>query len=238
MRIARGQAMIETVVALILLIPLWLAVLFLAELLATQQSAISSVRHALMLSHQSERGLDTDAIKDLARSRFSPKAIDAPWMPDALKFDIQLDAVATLPAAKQLRGLADGVLQPATLVTGGDFGLPSQDDARIVATISYRLPQFLGTERRLEPVLLSERTAALQQVWYSRGDIDTERRVRGVAMQGRLVETSRVFDAIRPVISIVEPAFERFCPGRLDVDIVPADRTNGANGGDARARSC
>jgi len=237
-RAARGQAVVETIVALMLLIPLWLALLFLAELLSAQQHAISSVRHALMLSHQSDSGLRADTIADLARTRFAPGSIEAPWVPQTLEFKIEVDTAATLPAAKQLKELSDGVLRPATVVTGGDFSLGGQSDTRAVAKVSFRLPEFIGSGGELKPILLSESGIALQQAWYSRGDADTERRVRGVTMQGRLVEAGRVFEAIRPVISIIEPAFERFCPGRLDVDIVPADRTSGAQGGDARARPC
>jgi hypothetical protein len=100
------------------------------------------------------------------------------------------------------------------------------------------LPDFLAANDAKTPIVITEQLSALHHGWSSRSDRDTRDRVIGMTVQARLREATMVFDVMRPVISIVEPAFERFCPGRLDVDIVPSDRTVGSMGGDARSRSC
>jgi hypothetical protein len=234
----RGQALVESLVALLWLTPLWFALLFLAELLAAQQAAISSVRHAVMLSHLTNGDLPKADIVAIARTRYTSTSPDAPWMPKSLSLQIQLEEAKPLPSPKQLHELAQGSLLPARVVTGGNFGLPVSSGVQARAQWSFRLPDFLAANDAKTPIVITEQLSALHHGWSSRSDLDTRDRVIGMTVQARLREATMVFDVVRPVISIVEPAFERFCPGRLDVDIVPSDRTVGIMGGDARSRSC
>jgi hypothetical protein len=234
----RGQALVESLVALLWLTPLWFALLFLAELLAAQQAAISSVRHAVMLSHLTDGGLPKADIAAIARTRYASTSSDTPWMPKSLRLQMQLEEAKPLPSAKQLHELAQGTLLPASFVTGSDFGLPTSSGIHARAQWSFRLPDFLPAAQTETPIVITEQLSALHRDWSSRSDVDTRDRVVGMTVQSRLTEATAVFDVVRPVISIIEPAFERFCPGRLDVDIVPSDRTVGSPGGDARSRAC
>ena len=234
----RGQALIESLIALIWLVPLWLALLFLSDLLAKQQAAISSVRHSVMLSHLAEGDLSKSVVAELSRSRYSDETFDAPWAPKSLRLEMRLDHSQPLAAPKQLRELTQTALAPAGVITGGDFRLPTEDGLRVQAQWSLRLPEFLSAANIEGPILLKEQLSVMQHGWSSRSDSQTRDRVMGMTVQSRLIAAAGVFDVIRPVISLIEPAFERFCPGRLDVDIIPADRTVGTQGGDARVRSC
>lgn len=234
----RGQALVESLIALLWLTPLWLALLFLAELLAAQQTAISSVRHAVMLSHLADGGLSTADVAEMVRARHDIATADAPWLPKSLDLQIELAESKPLPSPKRLQDIAETALMPARVVTGGDFRLSKSSGIHARAQWSLRLPDFLAAVQPSRPILLTEKLSALHHGWSSRGDLDTRERVVGMTVQARLKEAVTVFDLVRPVISIVEPAFNRFCPGRLDVDIVPADRTMGSQGGDARSRSC
>ena len=207
-------------------------------LLAAQQAAISSVRHAVMLSHLTDGGLPKADIAAIARTRYASTSSDTPWMPKSLSLQIQLEEAKPLPSPKQLHELAQGSLLPARVVTGGNFGLPVSSGVQARAQWSFRLPDFLAANDAKTPIVITEQLSALHHGWSSRSDLDTRDRVIGMTVQARLREATMVFDVVRPVISIVEPAFERFCPGRLDVDIVPSDRTVGSMGGDARSRSC
>lgn len=233
-----GQALVESLIALLWLTPLWLALLFLAELLAAQQTAISSVRHAVMLSHLADGGLATADVAEMVRARHDIATADAPWLPKSLDLQIELAESKPLPSPKRLQDIAETALMPARVVTGGDFRLSKSSGIHARAQWSLRLPDFLAAVQPSRPILLTEKLSALHHGWSSRGDLDTRERVVGMTVQARLKEAVTVFDLVRPVISIVEPAFNRFCPGRLDVDIVPADRTMGSQGGDARSRSC
>ncbi|MBU6211328.1 MAG: hypothetical protein KJS73_03950 [Gammaproteobacteria bacterium] len=234
----RGQALVESMVALFWLIPLWFALLFLAELLAAQQAAISSVRHAVILSHLTDGALPRAEIAAIARSRYGDMSADAPWMPSSLRLQLELTEAKPLPSPKQLHEITQSTLLPAGIVTGGDFRLPTSSGIQARAQWSFRLPDFLAAAQTDTPILLTEQLAALHHGWSSRSDTDTRDHVIGMTVQARLAEATTVFDAVRPVIAIIEPAFERFCPGRLDVDIVPSDRTEGSQGGDARPRPC
>jgi hypothetical protein len=177
-------------------------------------------------------------IAAIARTRYTSTSPDAPWMPKSLSLQIQLEEAKPLPSPKQLHELAQGSLLPARVVTGGNFGLPVSSGVQARAQWSFRLPDFLAANDAKTPIVITEQLSALHHGWSSRSDLDTRDRVIGMTVQARLREATMVFDVVRPVISIVEPAFERFCPGRLDVDIVPSDRTVGSMGGDARSRSC
>lgn len=234
----RGQALVESLIALLWLIPLWLALLFLSDLLAAQQAAISSVRHAVMLSHLTEGSLEKQQVAELARARHSRGGLDAPWAPSSLSLTTSVTDSPSFSSSKHLRELTQTVLAPASVITGGDFRLPQEEGIRAQAQWSFRLPEFLGVNQIEGPILMTERLSVLQRGWSSSSDSETRDRVMGMTMQSRLVVATNVFDAIRPVISLIEPSFERFCPGRLDVDIVPADRTVGSQGGDARSRAC
>lgn len=234
----RGQALVESLVALFWLIPLWFALLFLAELLSAQQAAISSVRHAVILSHLTDGALPRAEIAAIARSRYGDPSADAPWAPRSLSLQLEVTEAKPLPSPKQLHDIAQGTLLPASVITGGDFRLPTSSGIQARAQWSFRLPDFLAAAQTDTPILLTEQLAALHHGWSSRSDADTRDHVLGMTVQARLREATTVFDAVRPVIAIIEPAFERFCPGRLDVDIVPADRAEGSQGGDARPRSC
>lgn len=230
--------MVESLVALLWLTPLWFALLFLGELLVVQQAAISSVRHAVMMSHLADGALAKTEMANLTQSRYAIGAADAPWMPQSLRLHVKLEDATSLASPRQLEDLAQAALTPASAVTGGDFRIPKPAYVQARAQWSLRLPDFLSDARVNAPILLTEQLTVLQQGGSSRSDQQTRDRVIGMTVQSRLIEAASVFDAIRPVISIVEPAFERFCPGRLDVDIVPADRTLGSQGGNARSRPC
>jgi hypothetical protein len=55
---------------------------------------------------------------------------------------------------------------------------------------------------------------------------------------GALREWTEPMRAATGAIALLEPAFAKLCIGRIDIDVVPADRLQGAAATDLRNRPC
>ena len=118
-----------------------------------------------------------------------------------------------------------------------DFSLNQQGFH--TATIRVHTSAIAGAPQPFDSLELdlAQSAAALTDTWNAAGSDMVVRRVSGLVPTRLLGESSDAVRAFRGVLSVVEPAFERFCPGRIDAEALPASRLDGAMGLAARRSS-
>jgi hypothetical protein len=257
-RAARGQALAEALVALLALVPLWLAIFYVSRWHDLQQATIAAARHAAFESWVGAGRTDADVAESTRRRLFGagPARIPATgattgtpsrWRDHrgAALLAPEGPLVTLGPAAQPLRveqaeRLAFGMIAPARAVGGPPLDL--QRDAARGATVVVPLlhdgalpAPFAGLRFSLR-----ERLEILVDPWAARAPVEVARRVDALSPTAELRALSRPLEPVRWAVGLFEPAFERLCLGRVDTEIVPADRLRGGRLplADLRTRPC
>lgn len=260
----RGQALVETLVAMALLVPLWLGVVYVSRWHDLQHTTIAAARHAAFEAHasggrESPTRVESTTVRRLfsrESGRFTAVA-PAPERAGALPqwadhrgavplLDLDAGPRVDLTAAPQPAFVADTeeramlLLAPARVVGGPDFDLQRGAARRATVRAPLRhdeaLPLPLGGLR----FTLTERLELLVDPWAARDPRQVTTRIEALSPVGRLRELVRPLEPVRWAVSLFEPAVERLCLGRTDPEIVPPDRLVGGRGPgiDLRARRC
>lgn len=196
-----GQALVESLLILLVLVPLAIALEQFVQLAMTQQALISGVRHHLMAQFHAESRAQPEP-------RFELKVSDQPLSSEAVAV---LDATFFAVRLAEPAGPGELSLAPlhATQVRGsGRFEGASQ------------FAVWLG-ER---PLSLEESLLVLTDTWQATTADQLAHHVRALSVAGRLQQIAGPLEAVRAVVQIIEPSFARFCPGRLVLESVPEDR--------------
>jgi len=235
---SRGQALTETLIGAVLLVPLLYAVLFLADLLHLQHHSIATTRQALMLAHHAEGQVNDDVLQDWFQARTASAPPAAPWALQVGSVDIQIAAAAQVESAERLEKPSFDIVTAAQLYSESTFGL-ARNAARVVSVETrWQLPAFLVADGTTNTLIMKERLFGLHDTWASSGTPETEQHTYALSVQRQLRALAEPLKPVRAALSVVEPAFDRLCFGRLAVDIVPPDRTPGTTPQDMRRQGC
>lgn len=246
-----GQALVEVLVALLVLGPLWFGILLVARWHDLQQTAIGAARYAAFESWVAAGSVDAAAVREATRRRLftdEPRRFAATAAAGAVSTvgglprwrdphgtaliaasgpEIEIRAVAQAPMIENAEQLAFVMIAPARAVGGPAFDL--QRNAARAATVSVpivhgaSLPQPLAGLR----FTLVERLELLVDPWAAADPRAVAQRTAALSPTEALRRLSRPLEPLRWAASLLEPAFERFCPGRIEPDIVPPDRLLG-----------
>ncbi len=255
--------MAETLIATSLLLPIWLAVVYVSRWHDLQHTTIAAARHAAFEAHVSAGREGRAHIESTTRLRLFSRD------PRRFELDAVADDVGERPQWSDHRGSAAllardpgpgvdlvAVPQPAVVAGAeqqvfmliaparavGGPPLDLQREAARGATVTVPLqhaddlpPPFRGL--RLQ---LSERLRLLVDPWAARDPRQVAARVESLSPVGRLSELVQPLEPVRWAVSLFEPAVQRLCLGRIEPDIVPPDRLVGARGPalDLRTRPC
>jgi hypothetical protein len=254
--VSRGQALVEVLLATLLLVPLWLGVVYISRWHDLQHATIGAARYAAFESHASAGREGPARIEATLRrrlfsrdpARFSqsapgpadvgvrPQWADHRGEPSLLDRDagprLQLAVAPQTAEVATAEPRLFGMLAPARFVGGPGFDL-QRDAAR---RAPGPLPAPVGGLR----LTLTERLSLLVDPWAARDPAQVAARIDSLSPAGRLREWVRPLEPVRWAVALFEPAFERLCLGRTDPEIVPPDRLVGGRGAalDLRSRRC
>jgi hypothetical protein len=249
-----GQAMVETLAALLFLAPLGLAVHYLGRWHDIQHATVSAARYAAMAAVASAGSSIARDIESGAERRFFSSAPDrfgsaanmAPggvaagrpaWRTPAGDTDlidseagptVLLGRVAQPAAVARTEGLALGMIAPAAVLGAGAFDLQRSAALRAEAIVPLRAISATGASLLPEGVRLQEHLEVLVDAWGASDAQQVAGRVGAFVPATRIGEAVALLAPLRWAITLFEPSFARFCPGRIEPDIVPDDRLSGA----------
>ncbi len=220
----RGQALTESVVLLIVLVPLAIAIEQLSRLAMVQHQLISSVRHVLLETYFSPLASTTTAerfsgpasamtthLKHLAGTDALPHPryewSDKPLTTDDVSLDWNTTLLATLES-----------------VSSNDFLREPEAAKQLAVTLPLVMPHGIGQWLQGRSLQYEESLTLLTDAWQVDGNAMLAARVGSFSVAAQLAEIAEPIRAVSRVLSIIEPSFDRFCPGRLVLETVPEDR--------------
>jgi hypothetical protein len=254
-----GQALLETLVALLVLVPLWLAVVYVSRWHDLQHTTIAAARHAAFeswvtagrddaaIAATTQRRMFTDDPARIGSGGAGPVARLARWrdhrgapLVGAPGPEVVVGRGVQPARVAQAERLAFDIIAPARAVGRPAFDL--QREAARGATVTVPLVHEAGLPEPFGSLrfALVERLDLMVDPWAARGPREVARRTDALSPSAALRDLSRPLEPVRWAVSLFEPAFERLCLGRVDPDIVPPDRLRGAAGPalDLRTRPC
>jgi type II secretory pathway pseudopilin PulG len=207
-RSVRGQALVESLVAMLVLAPLLLLTLSLAQRQTAQKTAQSAAWASAIAAHHGIDLAGLSATDDAVNGRVA----------------VSLQRTAVPGAAVTSEDVAFALMQPALAVGAGGLDLARAEARR--ATASVAPAQWLdiawtndGDDRGLRADL-----SVLVDDWAAPDAAAVWRRTAALSTAGRIdAWRSTLRWAVQPM-RLFEPAIARLCLGRIDPDIVPTDR--------------
>ena len=236
-RPARGQALLETLLVAMLAVPLLLGTLFLFELQAAQQATLAAARQALFQHHYARGTISAEEAASDAR-REHLESLFASGLGAASGAQVSLSAVVPPPSIQQIEDIAFTLLEPARALGAGSFDLARASAMHATARIEVTSPASLQLVLDQPRITLEESLSSLHDDGFAISREAAADRVAGLAVTGALREWTEPMRAVTGAIALLEPAFAKLCIGRIDIDVVPADRLQGAAATDLRNRPC
>lgn len=231
---SRGQAFCEALVVVVFLIPLILSMFFLVDLMRAEQASVATVREWLLTAVHEPAGRVSPGLQDELRA-----ITITPGATPGNRHESRIGPSELQSAPLQIERAAMQMLLPARAVGVGEFDLPALQSLRASSAVSLgpldvlKLPLDSPIELREQTVFFAGHGAAAtpQQV---------RDRTAALSVAGALAEVARPIEIVALVASVIEPSLRRLCLGRIDPDIVPADRLPAeiTQANDLRYRSC
>jgi hypothetical protein len=216
--------LVESLVAMLVLGPLLIATLSLAQRQAAQQTAQSAAWAGAIAAHH---GID------VAELYATDPAVNG-------GVDVSLQRTAAPDATEIPEDIAFALMQPALAVGAGGLDLARAEARR--ATASVTPAEWLVTAWTSDAADRGLRAdlSLLVDDWAAPDAAAVWRRTAALSTAGRIdAWRSTLQWAIEPM-RLFEPAIAKLCLGRIDPDIVPMDRlpTVRPESADLRIRAC
>lgn len=244
----RGQALIEAVVTMLLLVPLFFAIHLMWAWQDARHAALVAARYvafdaALGMPAQEGRSareaLGQHVLNGRRRGWVSLGASGIELIDDA---GVRVGVLPwALPGSlMRTESTAFALLAPALALGSGALDLQRGGGLRSEVTLPARALLLPGSFGQVQGPRLEASLAVLGDPWRASGAAVGHGRVASLSAAGRTREWVEPLRGVREALALIEPAFERLCLGRIDVDVVPADRLVGSVAGplDLRQRAC
>lgn len=217
----RGQALAEFAVSVGVLATLLLGMPVICRYHELQVATIEGARRLAFQSAWNEAGSVRVSIDPIRRDLF-PQGVDSTQVVAA-----RIDASDRQDPAPGLAGqAARALLAPFRVVAfvqpGFDLRAPLMYRGDLVVALSR--PAQLPEPFDEIPIKLREHYALLGDRWASSGPGQVADRAGGLVVTRALRPLHALTALGTRLLSIVEPAFRDFCPGRVDPERIPADR--------------
>lgn len=214
----RGQAFSEMLVAVLFLVPLLLCIVYLVNLMRAEQGAEDAAHQIALAMIHAPSGIIDDALVQ----RLQELAIPAD---DSVgeRLPAQVATTALPNAATDVETIARRMLLPAALVGVGDFDLPEFLPRRATTGISMGSTRELGVPFDL-PIVVQAEVAFIAGHGAARSPDEVRSQTAALSVAGALAEVSEPLQFLASIASLLEPALRRLCIGRIDPEVVPADR--------------
>jgi hypothetical protein len=247
--------MIETLAGMLFLAPLGLAVYYLGRWHDIQHATVSAARYAAFAASASAgigdsrdielaterrfystapdryRSLGTGVSGDIAaiRPAWRTHAEGASLIDVETGLAVHVERADQPAAVERAEGVALGMIAPVAGLGAGTFDLQRSAAVRGEVVVPLRAISSAGASLMPAGVRLDERLELLVDGWGAAGVRQVVDRVGALVPSTRVAQQTALLAPLRWAITLIEPSFERFCPGRIEPDIVPADRLSGAH---------
>jgi len=226
MKRAQGQALIEALVALLLLLPLWIGVAYFSEW-----------NHADFQVRQAARALVFEQAAQPTGPFLTPAAT-VYLLPVATSGFTQLQTEHAAVARVRVSGAAQRLSSVSLQIAGSSAAavhvaggvLADTPPARATVRVSLqrqRLAPRLAASDPQPTLHLPRDLQLLTDDWSARDLRELTARMDPWVPTGVLAAATAPLRAMEPVIALFEPAIRELCVGRIDPEVVPADRLVG-----------
>lgn len=237
----RGQALVESLLLLVVLVPLAIAIGQISQLAAMQHELLARVRHAMMLLHfapEEANALGEEAIASdaliVSNTRWllggdPPPPIRYVWS-NAQSSGVDLPPIEPPliePSSFVTDSSASAALKVVSVVEPlgqGELGLSPLPPRKLQATWRLAWTGGIADWVNQDTWTLQESLSLLPDTWVAPNKDVYLSRITAITVAGRLAEISSAVSVLSSALGVIEPAFERFCPARYGLDIVPEDR--------------
>jgi hypothetical protein len=227
---SRGQAMVESLAATLMLTPLLLAVVQLSALQAAEQATVGAARAAALAAHHGLDGAAGPLSSERIRGMFfaDPEAGG----------EVGKGASRQTPSADLAEDIALAMIVPAQVVGAGDLDLARS--RAIASRASVEVTQvFEANMPDMPRPRVSAGLPLMLDDWEADSASAVWRRTAALSSTGRIAAWRGPLTTLAAPMRLLEPAVERLCLGRIDPDIVPEDRLSGlVRAPDLRAKPC
>jgi hypothetical protein len=249
-----GQALTEFLVAAVVLVPLLVAIVLVGRLqdvrlhaqggarYAAFAAALDEGAHAPLQQEVRRRFFGAPDAAVVAQDRVDPAEPDAnahwrdlqsrePMLADPRDVAVRVDNRAPPGVAAQALAVAITVADGAAQLAGGRL------DLERAGFRSVEVGVRLTTTRAFEAIgiaapTLTARASVFGDAWDAAGPAVAARRAESLVPAARLRDLRTLLAPLAWALSPLEPAVDQLCLGRVDAELVPADRLGPAGSGE------
>lgn len=233
-RVQSGQALVETLVAIAFLSPLFLGVWYVATLQNLTLSGLGGARHGFISLYVADQEVALPDLREILKTDEPGSNV----MSYAGSFEIS--AETRMSSIRRIQSVSTLLLTPVKALSSESFDVPDAIPRRLSVRLNIDPAPWSGLGSLIPPLVIEAPVAVLVGVAASSGRAETMDIVRSLSASKPFESLMRPITMLRPALEVLEPAFKRFCPGRLEPDIVPVDRlpSSGFVQNDLRTRPC
>ena len=212
-----GQALVETLAALLLLVPMVLAIQAIADVQGAASLSTQAVRLLSLGSALQGRTLHANDLIAQAPALLAAERAPGVWRGSlAYQREPRLATEATRVVA--------AALAPAELISGRRLPLERNGWLFAQAQISIESPPLLSAVLGPAPLLTASRMALLSEDFQAQGRDEVRQRVSTLDAMRPLRRTVSALRPLTALLSVFDPPFRRLCTQVPDPDVLPADR--------------
>lgn len=213
-----GQALIETLVSVLFLTPLFLCTAYLVEFHRTSHtSAVAAREIALASLHAIDGNVNQDDLRAIHDLSSPSSGLNGTRLPARLESSDANDVASSVERS------ADLLLAPVRLIGSGDFDVPRWQSRRASTGVSMGSTTLIGVPVDL-PVELRSQVIFFSGHGASDSVAQVRTRTAALSVAGTLAAAAQPIEAVASIASLIEPALRQLCIGRITPEIVPADR--------------
>jgi hypothetical protein len=240
--------LIEVVVAMLLLLPLFVAMYLMWAWQDARHAALVAARYAAFEAALGDRAASGSQVQQALRQHvldgrqrgwFALDSAGTSLVDDAgIRVEVQR---WELPGSlARVETAAFDLLAPARALGSGVLDLQRGGAIRSAVNLPARAVLLPSGRDRVQGPRIAASLSLLADPWRAGSAEVARARVAALSASGGMGEWVEPLRGVRPALVLIEPAFERLCLGRIDVDVVPMDRLVGSTGGpaDLRQRPC
>lgn len=215
---SHGQALIETLVSVLFLTPLFLCAAYLVDFhRASHASGIAAREIALASLHAADGNVDQNDLRKIRNLSIPATELTGTRLP------ARLERSDTTNVASSVERAADLLLAPARLSGAGNFDVPRWQQRRTSTGVSMGSTTVIGVPFDL-PVELRSHVVFFSGHGASSSAAQVRDRAGALSVAGTFATAAQPIEAIASIASIIEPALRQLCIGRINPEIVPTDR--------------
>lgn len=212
-----GQALAESLVALLLLVPLVLALQAIAEVQAGALQTTQSSRLLALSALLVGRSLDANALVQRSPLLFSIAPQLGVW-------SANVPHSAEPNAASNATRAVSVALAPAELLSGTALVLERSGWVGAQAQLQLPIQPLLRDVSGMPLLTLHSRMTLLTEDYQAVGRAEVAQRIAALDAMKPLRLVERALQPLAPLLSLIDPPYRSLCAHTANPDILPADR--------------